>query len=168
MNKDNIELYGIVITIVIGLVGVVISVQKRRFLLAFLIVIGSLIITFILSAIIKPDNEVKSNQNSNDNGIPSSSDTSVKPLETAIKSIECTKGDCVNGYGKLVYPNGDYYEGFFKNGLKHGKGKIDYSKTRTIYFTEFREDKPIGWGCILNYEGDTLNQGFFDENLTLQ
>jgi hypothetical protein len=28
-----------------------------------------------------------------------------------------------NGEGKITYPDGSYFEGFFKNGVKDGKGK---------------------------------------------
>ena len=31
--------------------------------------------------------------------------------------------DYENGYGKLTYPDGSYYEGNFKDGYPHGKGK---------------------------------------------
>ena len=30
--------------------------------------------------------------------------------------------DCgLNGYGRVIYDIGDYYEGYFKNGKRHGK-----------------------------------------------
>jgi len=48
------------------------------------------------------------------------------------------KNDKKKGKGKTEYPNGDTYEGDFKNGLGNGKGKITWS-----YHEEFKE-----------YEGD--------------
>jgi antitoxin component YwqK of YwqJK toxin-antitoxin module len=44
------------------------------------------------------------------------------------------------GEGKLVYPNGTYYIGQFKNGIENGKCKIFYSNGS------------------LRYEGDTVNK----------
>ena len=31
-----------------------------------------------------------------------------------------------NGYGRQIYPSGTYYIGFFKDGLRHGKGRCVY------------------------------------------
>jgi hypothetical protein len=52
-----------------------------------------------------------------------------------------------NGYGKLTWPNGDYYEGNFKFGKRNGFGKrinVDGSE----YQGEYLEDKPNGRGNI--------------------
>lgn len=52
-----------------------------------------------------------------------------------------------HGFGKLTWPNGDYYEGNFKNGKRNGKGRrvnIDNSE----YNGEYVDDKPHGRGNI--------------------
>jgi len=38
---------------------------------------------------------------------------------------QCVYGDCENGFGKFIYDNESFYEGNWKNGLKHGRG-LDY------------------------------------------
>tara|TARA_B100000768_G_scaffold82899_1_gene78467 strand:+ start:325 stop:1110 length:786 start_codon:yes stop_codon:yes gene_type:complete len=41
---------------------------------------------------------------------------------------QCVSGDCNEGFGKFKYNDGGFYEGNWKNGLKHGRGldfKID-------------------------------------------
>ena len=48
-------------------------------------------------------------------------DVYVGPSKT--DNVKC-EGDCFDGYGKLFYNNyGDVYEGYFKEGEFHGKGK---------------------------------------------
>jgi hypothetical protein len=37
---------------------------------------------------------------------------------------ECTKGDCQNGEGTFLHPNGDKYVGQFKDGKMEGKGTL--------------------------------------------
>ena len=39
---------------------------------------------------------------------------------------KCMAGDCDSGSGILQLSNGDVYEGEFKNGQQHGKGKYTY------------------------------------------
>ncbi len=34
----------------------------------------------------------------------------------------CIKGDCMNGQGTFICPNGDKYTGQFKDGKFHGNG----------------------------------------------
>ena len=31
---------------------------------------------------------------------------------------ECKEGDCINGYGRFVYSDGNSYKGFWKNGQR--------------------------------------------------
>ena len=38
------------------------------------------------------------------------------------------QGGMKNGYGRLVYPDGVYYEGNFKNDTLEGKGSLFYGK----------------------------------------
>jgi hypothetical protein len=53
-----------------------------------------------------------------------------------------------NGQGKLTWPNGDFYEGMFRNGKRHGLGKrinMDGSE----YTGEYFDDKPHGQGKFM-------------------
>jgi len=74
-------------------------------------------------------------------------------------------GDCTNGYGKVEWPEGKpkgtcpgiSYEGYFKNGLPNGYGKLFYPCTGCIYFGEFTDGKENGIGITRwpNGEGYT-------------
>jgi hypothetical protein len=65
-------------------------------------------------------------------------------------------GDCANGYGKVTWPEGKpkgtcpgiTYEGYFKNGLPNGYGKMFYPATGCIYFGEFKDGKEDGMGTL--------------------
>ena len=53
----------------------------------------------------------------------------LEPLANACISDDfskskCLEGDCINGAGKFLLAPGQIYEGKFKNGLPHGKGKL--------------------------------------------
>ena len=39
---------------------------------------------------------------------------------------KCVSGDCANGFGKYVWPNGHYHEGYWKNNKKNGTGTTFY------------------------------------------
>jgi len=41
--------------------------------------------------------------------------------------------DTLSGHGKLVHSNGDYYDGTWKNGLKHGFGIYDLDSVGLRY-----------------------------------
>ena len=38
-----------------------------------------------------------------------------------------------DGNGKLTWSNGDFYQGTFKNGLRHGRGTFEESKNGLTY-----------------------------------
>ena len=53
---------------------------------------------------------------------------------TTCTAAQCVSGDCQNGFGGIIYPNGDKYIGDFKNGLRDGFGK---------YYTYLDDGTPI-------------------------
>lgn len=63
--------------------------------------------------------------------------------------------DTKNGYGKDVYDNG-YYEGYFKNGCRHGKGIYRWD-SGSVYDGEWENDLKSGYGKMTvswgTYEG---------------
>jgi hypothetical protein len=68
----------------------------------------------------------------------------------------CMSGDCNAGYGKMEWPEGRQkgvcpgisYEGYFKDGLPNGFGKLVYPCTGCIYFGEFKNGLEEGIGTL--------------------
>ena len=100
---------------------------------------------------------------------------------------ECRSGDCVNGYGVIIYVNGNIYEGEFKNGKRdgqgtltwtdgekyegewkngnyHGKGTLTYVDG-TIYEGEWHNDRREGEGTLTNADGSKIIGVWFDGKL---
>ena len=73
----------------------------------------------------------------------------------------CISGDCSNGKGVFVFPNGDKYEGDFEESHLKGYGK--YTDFRTnVYVGYFKDDKFNGKGMFTrsdgtNYIGEFVN-----------
>ena len=62
---------------------------------------------------------------------------------------ECQNG-IPNGYGIKYLPSGRKYEGYLKNNLLHGKGKLYNAEGKLIYEGDFKEDNAEGNGiCYL-------------------
>ena len=61
--------------------------------------------------------------------------------------------------GKFTYSNGDYYEGEFVTGQRHGRGVMIYASDDSMYDGEWRFNKQEGrgtknWGDGIVYEGE--------------
>ncbi|EPG65630.1 MORN repeat protein [Leptospira wolffii] len=100
-------------------------------------------------------------------------------------SPECSQGDCKNGFGieslpgryrfegefknglahgkgRLELANGEYYEGEWKNGIKEGRGLQRFSDGR--YYEGFwKENKENGKGILKNSDGVVLFEGEWKE-----
>ena len=72
--------------------------------------------------------------------------------------------DLPDGTGKMIYEEGDYYIGEFKEGLQHGKGKYYSNKGRLIYEGDFVNDKEEGNGKLF-YEDGSYFKGPFKNGL---
>lgn len=68
-----------------------------------------------------------------------------------------------HGYGRMVWTNGDEYEGQFENGLFKGKGKL-ISKYYAVYEGEFNEGYMNGQGTIL-FDNGTKYTGAFSKGV---
>lgn len=71
-----------------------------------------------------------------------------------IKFIGYLKNGEMNNYGYLIdNQNITFYKGTFKNGMKHGKGKL-WLNENELYEGEFKKDKPHGNGFITYANGN--------------
>ena len=72
------------------------------------------------------------------------------------------KDDKIKGKGRIISINGDYYEGYFNDGIIEGYG-IHYSKTNGYkYYGQFKNNKFHGKGKLV-YEDQTSYEGYFFE-----
>ena len=70
----------------------------------------------------------------------------------------CIEGDCVNGKGKYTWPDGNVYEGDWRDDKRTGKGKYTWPNGN-VYEGDWRDDKRTGkgkktWAGGNVYEGD--------------
>ena len=73
---------------------------------------------------------------------------------------ECIEGDCQNGEGEKVWPNGDMYVGFWKNGLKDGEGTYTWSGGKMKYDGTYKNGLQDGWGIFTWTNGDQYEGEF--------
>ena len=65
---------------------------------------------------------------------------------------ECIQGNCLNGEGIKLYPNGSKYSGYFKNGEWHGKGTFQsWWRTET---SNFKNGQLNGYTVIVEDKGN--------------
>jgi uncharacterized protein (TIGR02145 family) len=76
---------------------------------------------------------------------------------------QCISGDCVNGYGKYLYPNGDIHEGNFVNGYANGYGKHTWSYTGDTDEGEWKDNVLTGWGKQITEDG-RIFEGYFENS----
>jgi MORN repeat protein len=84
-------------------------------------------------------------------GIPS-----PKVPGTTKSDPDCESGDCQNGWGKKNFDYG-YYEGFWKNGDRHGYGLFDWTSSGN-YIGFWNNDEMDGYGCYLGEDKDLIGQ----------
>lgn len=97
-------------------------------------------------------NELKSASSQDDGKIRKMQDTEV---------VGCISGNCINGYGKYIYRNGDEYEGYFVDSKSQGFGIYKWPDGKR-YEGDFINDEIQGHGIIhysngYKYEGDFIN-----------
>lgn len=89
----------------------------------------------------------------------------VQTLLTA--QVNCTKGDCKNGYGHCTFPSGDKYAGDFKNGRIHGPG-ILYYKDGGKYIGNWDNQQRSGKGRMIFANKDEYLGEFSDNQINGQ
>ena len=72
------------------------------------------------------------------------------------------KNDKLNGKGRLFSINGDYYEGFFKDGIIEGYGMYYSKKSGYKYMGDFKNYKFHGKGKLIYDDKMTYEGNFFE------
>lgn len=72
---------------------------------------------------------------------------------------QCLQGDCGNGYGTFVYPNGDKYLGYFKAGQPHGQGILEFGNGDK-YLGSWENSFRQGQGKLIFFSGNEYIGGF--------
>jgi hypothetical protein len=69
------------------------------------------------------------------------------------QTAKCLSGDCVNGFGRMQYENGDLYEGQFFNSQRIGMGKYIWATDKSSYEGSWLSDTMSGFGTYFNSQG---------------
>lgn len=77
---------------------------------------------------------------------------------------QCIRGNCVNGFGTMLYSDGSKFTGEFKSGLREGKGLYYYSN-RNKYFGEWKKDLRVGEGKMEFTNGDVYTGSFLNNQM---
>lgn len=59
----------------------------------------------------------------------------------------------MHGKGKLIYANGNLYNGGFFDGKKFGEGSFTWKQTGVVYAGKWHSDKMHGEGVLKNNDG---------------
>ena len=81
---------------------------------------------------------------------------------SATASAECLEGDCMNGVGAYLFPDGAAYVGEYKNGKAHGYGSYKFPDG-TEWLGEFKDDGMSGRGTY-NYADGTTETGLIEND----
>jgi hypothetical protein len=74
---------------------------------------------------------------------------------TTIKDeVGCVMGNCENGYGRLVYPDGSIYEGNFLNKERAGFGMFIWKEDLASFGGEWETSKRHGKGAFVDEKGN--------------
>lgn len=64
------------------------------------------------------------------------------------------------GYGEILFKNGDKFKGFLKKGIKEGTGKFFYCRHKMKLIGEFKNDVPHGPAVLKFTSGDVFKVNF--------
>ena len=67
----------------------------------------------------------------------------------------CIEGNCENGYGTVVWDDGNKYIGNFKDGSLHGEGELTWAEDGEKWIGTWKNDKLEGKGEIIAWDGST-------------
>jgi hypothetical protein len=76
----------------------------------------------------------------------------IVPMIGLGQETGCISGDCENGYGIWVLPNGNRYVGEFKDGMANGHGTYTFGEgpnKGNIYNGKFKDNTRCGQGTMI-------------------
>ena len=76
-----------------------------------------------------------------------------------VVSAVCVQGNCINGHGTAVLPDGSKYVGGFEDGRRNGEGEVTY-KDGTRYRGQWGNDLPNGQGVKILADGTQYSGEF--------
>ena len=104
--------------------------------------------------------------NSNDTIQSNQTNTYYKKGKMVYKNGDVYEGEFadnkLNDYGKMIYANGDVYNGHWKNGIKHGQGELINIEGLT-YNCYWNNGKKNGRGFIIYPNGDKTEFDWKDD-----
>ncbi len=62
----------------------------------------------------------------------------------------------------LLWPDGSKYEGYFKNNMAHGRGRLIHANGE-VYEGEWLNDKANGYGAHTHLDGATYTGDWLDD-----
>jgi clan AA aspartic protease (TIGR02281 family) len=77
--------------------------------------------------------------------------------------VGCIKDNCIDGYGTIIYPNGDKYVGEFKDSMRNGIGTYTFI-SGSVYNGNFLNGKFNGNGTLIFSNGNKYIGEFKDNN----
>ncbi len=108
---------------------------------------------FIVSALKKDGGDYVEGARSARVAVSTTQESTALAVGTSRYLGEISKGK-PNGQGKIVYINGNWYEGGFKAGIRSGNGTLYNASSKRWYEGKFNNDKANGEGVIYYSNGD--------------
>ncbi len=97
--------------------------------------------------------------------VPAKKVSHPSALPPLTKHPNCIVGDCQNGYGAHLSPDGSKYEGSWDNGLFNGKGTMSLPDG-SMYFGQWKKGKKHGHGTLILPDGSKYVGAMLNDRLT--
>ena len=111
----------------------------------------------------KKRSESSERSENSENSEDESEDKNDTQVENGVYTGEKNEKGLYSGKGKMEYPNGDVYEGEWKNNMRDGRGKITFVN-QSSYDGMWSKDKMNGQGTY-KYFSEDVYEGTFSEGI---